>query len=279
MFEILSFLIAFFGTLIASYYDLKTTEIPDLLPILLILLGIITNVLNYSFTKNFEVIRQMLFNGFLFSIIGFSMYFFGQWGMGDAFLLSAIGFISPINIHFKSEFPFFFDYLTNLFFLGTIYMIFYSLIYTIKNKKVLKFFEKDLRNNALSIGISFFVLLFLSIFISYWLFNQLYFKLILLTIAFTYLLMILLIFSKSVEKTFVKKIPVFELKAGDVLKDSKRWDGITEEEVKKIKKSGKKYVYIKIGVPFAPSFLIALLFTLLIGNSLFWLLKFVGNLI
>ncbi len=279
MFEILPFLVAFFGTLIASYYDLKTTEIPDLLPIILILAGVSINLLNYAINKNFEVIAQMLLNGFLFSLIGFSMYFFGQWGMGDAFLLSAVGFISPINTSLKTEFPFFFDYLTNLFFLGGIYMILYSVFYSIRNKKVFNIFKKEIKGNSFNLQLSFLVLTFFSLFLSFYLFSKIHAKLIFFTLAFTYSLIILLFFSKSVEKTFVKRIPISQLRVGDVLLESKRWDGISEKELEKIKRSGKKYVYIKSGICFAPSFLIALLFTFFLGNSLFYFLKFLGSLI
>ncbi|MCS7106355.1 MAG: hypothetical protein NZ942_03500, partial [Candidatus Aenigmarchaeota archaeon] len=57
-----------------------------------------------------------------------------------------------------------------------------------------------------------------------------------------------------------------KLKVGDVLAESKLWEGITQKDLIKIKKSGKKYVVIKEGVRFAPAFPLALLFTLYFGD-------------
>ena len=78
-------------------------------------------------------------------------------------------------------------------------------------------------------------------------------------------------FEKSVENVgFKRKIRLSELKEGDVLDDSKLWEGLTKKQVKEIKKSGKKYVVIKDGVRFAPVFAFALLMTIFLGDIVFW---------
>ena len=69
---------------------------------------------------------------------------------------------------------------------------------------------------------------------------------------------------------FKKRIPISELKVGDVPVDYKVWEGITEKELKKIKRSGRKYIWIKEGVRFAPAFPLALLFTLFFGDAIIW---------
>lgn len=82
-------------------------------------------------------------------------------------------------------------------------------------------------------------------------------------------------FVKAVERVgFKKKIPVSKLKVGDVPDYYKIWEGITEKELKKIKSSGKKYIWIKEGVRFAPAFPIALIFTLIYGDGILFLMKF-----
>jgi hypothetical protein len=82
-------------------------------------------------------------------------------------------------------------------------------------------------------------------------------------------------FVKAVENVgFKKKIPVSKLKVGDVPDYYKIWEGVTEKEIKKIKKSGKRYIWIKEGVRFAPAFPIALLFTLFYGDGILFLMNF-----
>ncbi|MDT7858447.1 MAG: A24 family peptidase [Candidatus Aenigmarchaeota archaeon] len=273
MLEIVLLTIALLGTLIASYYDLKTTEIPDWLPIVMIIAGIAINFANYLLTKNPDYILLSFFNGIIFTLIGFSMYLAGQWGAGDAFLLIAVGFLIPKNFLIRSDFPFVFTYLTNLFFLGSIYMILYSLFYAVKNEKIIKEFLMQLRRFSFSILILFILFILASLIFYYFLFHDLNIRVPILVSSISTFLIIIFIFSKVVEKSFIRKIPVSKLKVGDVLLENKRWEGITKEEIERIKKSGRKYVYIKSGICFAPSFFIALVFTMLFGNSVFLLIN------
>jgi Flp pilus assembly protein protease CpaA len=268
MFELLAISIAFLGLIIASYYDLKTTEIPDLLPILMIAAGITLNFLNFILTKTFDNLYFSLINGIIFSIVGFSMYFGGLWGAGDAFLLSAVGFLVPKNFLIKDDLPFFLNYLTNLFLLGSIYMIFYSFFYVLKNRKAILILKGQMRKFYKYFVILTFSFLAASILLSYLFFQIINIKLSLIITVTSCLLVLVWLFSKSVERSFIKRIHVSELKVGDVLLESRRWDGLTKEEIIKIRKSGRKYVYVKSGVCFAPAFPIALVFTIFYGNSI-----------
>jgi len=267
MIEFLTIFIALAGTLIASYYDLKTTEIPDPLPIIMIASGILINFLSFMINGNAENLFLSIINGIIFSAIGFSMYLAGQWGAGDAFLLSAIGFLIPKNFFVNDEFPFFLTYLVNLFFLGSVYMIIYSIVYSLREKSVIKYFKGQITKFSWMISLLFILFLIASTILSYLILNSVNIKLVAISSALSIALIVFWLFSKSVEKSFIKRIPVSKLKVGDVLLESKRWDGISEEELRKIKRSGKKYVYIKTGVCFAPAFPIALVYTFLFGNS------------
>jgi len=273
MIEFLAIFIALAGTLIASYYDLKTTEIPDYLPIVMIVAGILLNLSNFLITKNSEYLFLSIMNGIVFSIIGFSMYFAGQWGAGDAFLLAAVGFLIPKNFFLSEDFPFLFTYLVNLFFLGSAYMIIYSIVYAIREKNAIKYFKSQIRKFYWAIFVLFVLFLIVSSILSYLIFDSINLKLVIISSVSSIALVILWLFSRSVEKSFVKRIPISKLKVGDVLLESKRWDGITEEKLREIKKSGKKYVYIKTGVCFAPAFPIALIYTFLFGNSVLNFIK------
>jgi hypothetical protein len=224
--------------------------------------------------RNPENLILSLINGAIFALIGFSMYFSGQWGGGDAFLLTSIGVLIPKNIFHENGFPFVFTYLSNLFFIGAIYMLLYSFLLSIKNRKVWKNFKKRVANLSLFFPFLFLSFLLLSSFLSFLMIGSVNYKLITFLSLVAFGLIILWIFSKAVEETiFVKRIPVSKLKVGDVLLESKRWDGITEEEIRRIKESGKKYVYIKTGVCFAPAFSLALIYTFLFGNSVINFIK------
>jgi len=267
MIEFIAIFIALAGTLIASYYDLKTTEIPDLLPIIMMVSGVSINLLSFMINGNAESLFLAIINGIIFSAVGFSMYLGGQWGAGDAFLLTAIGFLIPKNFFTNSEFPFFFTYLVNLFFLGSLYMIIYSIVYSLREKKAIRYFKGQIMRFSRAILLLFVLFLIASSILSYLILNSVNIKLVIISSVSSIALIVFWIFSKSVEKSFIKRIPVSELKVGDVLLESKRWDGISEEELRKIKRSGKKYVYIRTGVCFAPAFPIALVYTFLFGNS------------
>jgi len=278
MFELISFLIALIGSILASYYDLKTTEIPDYLPIIMIISGILINFLDFLFTKAAENLILSLFNGIFLSFIGFAMYFAGQWGAGDAFLLASIGFLIPKNFFLKEILPFPFDFIVNLFFLGSAYMIIYSIIYVIRNEKAKKCLREEFSKFFRPLLILLLILFPLSLIFSLFFLNQVNLKVMLLTIALTYSIILIWVFSKGVEKSFIQKIPVSKLKVGDVLLESRRWDGISEREVEKIRRR-RKYVYIKSGICFAPAFLLSLLFTMFCGNSVLLLITILSSLI
>jgi len=216
---------------------------------------------------------------------GFIMYFAGQWGGGDAKILSAIGFLLPslppeIKVNFFFPFPLSFFF--NVFLVGAIYIILYALAMSIKNKKIWPMFFNSLKASAkiivvFSSALILFFTVFGIIFVRYY--PILLVKdavLFTVVIASSFIgLFILWKFVKAVEDVgFKKKIPISELKVGDVPIDYKVWEGITEKELKKIKKSGKKYVWIKEGVRFAPTFPLALIFTLFFGDGILVLMNF-----
>ncbi len=73
-------------------------------------------------------------------------------------------------------------------------------------------------------------------------------------------------YAKVIENVaFRRKIAVAKLREGDVLFESKKWVGLTKEEVQKIKRT-RKNVVIKEGVRFAPAFPLALVATYYLGN-------------
>jgi prepilin signal peptidase PulO-like enzyme (type II secretory pathway) len=285
MFESFSLTIAFVGSILASIWDLKTTEIPDEIPYAMIGIGVVAHLTESFLTGNYSPLFFSLVVGLSFLGFGFLMYYSGQWGGGDAKVLSAIGFLLPSYPSEKVLFPFPVSFLFNVFIIGAGYMILYAFILAILQRKILFSFVKDIKASSKLLFLSLVVTMASVILFSlsiYWMFHISILEDILYIASMSALIVLILFFLLKFVKTvedvgFKKKIPVSELKVGDVLLESKIWDGINEKQLKEIRKSGKKYVWIKEGVRFAPAFPLALLFTLLFGDGIFLLINFIGT--
>jgi len=269
MIELILFSIAFIGSLLAGLWDLKTTEIPDEIPTLMAVFGVfIWLVSGNLYGLALSVVFGLSFLGF-----GWLLYKAGQWGGGDAKMLSAIGFLLPImnNAYFGLSFFF------NLFLVGLAYMIVYSLALGFLNKGTFSRFGREFVKEKIVL-IAFIALLLLAAITSAYVFIFNY-TLLLELVTIPYLLFVaafLVIFwkySKIVENCiFKRKIPVAKLRIGDVLLESKQWDGVEEADLQRIKRSGKRFVTIKEGVRFGMVFPIALLVTYTVGNIIFLLI-------
>ncbi|MEM5799447.1 MAG: A24 family peptidase [Candidatus Aenigmatarchaeota archaeon] len=283
MFEWILISVALAGSFIAGIIDLKTTEIPDEIPYIMSAVGIIIYIIQSILLKSYTPILYSFLAGLGFLAFGFFMYYTGQWGGGDAKLLSALGFLLPTLENSNTFFPFSLSLFFNVFFIGAIYMIFYALALSLKEKRVWQEFSHEIKSNVgmflvFNIIITITLLIF-GIIAMKFLVGLSFFELIIMEIklvAFVAFLFFIWKFSKVVEEVaFKKKIPVSMLREGDVLLESKVWEGLTKEQVKKIKKSGVKHVWIKEGVRFGLAFPLALLFTLFLGDGIILLISFV----
>jgi Flp pilus assembly protein protease CpaA len=279
MFELISLFVALFGSSLAAAFDLKITptEIPDEIPHAMIALALILAFLRSLVELNYTTFLNCLIYGSFLLFFGFLMYKLGQWGGGDAKILAAIGFFSPFLSSYTKNlrFPFALSYLINVFFVGAIYMLVYAFVLAILNKKIVKEFSRSIKASSRAMLISLPVLTLIFFLSNFYLFNffglsfefsSIFLNSVLVsTLCFGFFL--LWVFIKSVENVaFKKRIPVSKLKVGDVLLESKVWEGITEKELMSIRKSGKKFVMIKEGVRFAPTFPLALISTLMWGD-------------
>jgi Flp pilus assembly protein protease CpaA len=282
MLEMIFLIVAFVGSILAALFDLKTTEIPDEIPYTMMAFGIVGHAIESYLVWSYWPFFLSIIAGLSFLGFGFLMYFLGQWGGGDAKLLSAIGFLVPIippQIRTTLFFPFPVSFFFNLFLVGAVYMIFYALIMSLINRKIWSVFVQDLKANAKMIltfnfSLIFSIFLFGVVSIKYFdFFSPSDFVSFSSVMMFaTVGLFFLWKFIKVVEDVgFKKRIPIIsKLKVGDVPIDYKVWEGITEKELKKIRKSGKKYIWIKEGVRFAPAFPLALFFTVFYGDAVVW---------
>lgn len=264
MFEVFAISIAFIGSVIAGIWDLFTTEVPDEVPALMLLLGIF-NWYVYALTFGDIIpLALSLSIGTLLLIIGLVLYKAGHWGGADAWLLAAIGYTIPLY----NGYIFMFSFVFNFLIIGSVYMIIYALILGIINKGVFSYFFDDIRKNKKMVA---FIILIsvLSTSFFYLLTDRIAptIEVLALLIALTFFWRYALVIEN---KVFKKRIRASQVKVGDVIEDM-IWRGITAEEVDKIKRR-KGFVVIKEGVRFVPAFPIALVVTLLIGNLLFLIL-------
>jgi len=277
---------ALIGTTIAAIWDLKTTEVPDQLPYIMIAIALLFYGYQSVVELSFWPILNSLTYGLVFLGFGAFMYYIGQWGGADSLILSAMGFLLPVAPQgFTSTIlPFPVSYFINMFIVGAVYMMLYALVLALRNRTILSGFVTDLKAsvNILVVG---FIGLFILFYVAGLNINKIFYGSVDFTRAFymslyplfsVVVLYIVWRFAKSVElHGFRKRVPISKLKVGDMLLSEKKLVGVTKEQIKALKKSGKMYVDIKQGVPFAVAFPLALLVTLFYGDLIFVLINFV----
>jgi len=283
MLDEVRFLIALVGSAIAGAYDLKTTEIPDIIPHVMIVLALFLALVESLIERSYLIFYSLLAGG-SFLAFGLLLYYFGQWGGGDAKLLGAITFLLPVQpsfLKFNFLLPFTATYLLNVLYVGAGYMILYALILAFIDRMIIEEFFKKVKASASLLSLTTFLCFLVFFGVNLYAANlfgletdfTFLLRNSLLPLALLVPLILLWKFVKVVEDVgFKKRIPVSKLKVGDVLVESKRWDGITKAELKKIK-SNRKFVTVKTGVRFGPVFPLALLFTLLYGDITFFLTR------
>ena len=203
----------------------------------------------------------------IFFIIGNLLYYSHFFAGGDAKLMIALGTILPIYDSFKNNLNIFLIFFLIFLFAGLFYTLFFSIFLAVKNKNEFKkefvsFIKKDRKITYLSllIGLIFIVGGFV-------LDSILFYSGILFI-----LLPHIYVFSKSIEKiSMIKRIDAKDLQEGDWLYEDvkigkrkiiSKWDGLSKEEIKLLRKYKKK-VLIKQGIPFVPVFLISFLVLIL----------------
>ena len=176
-----------------------------------------------------------------------------------------------------SHIPFLAAFLLNLFIIGAFYAVFYAFgLATVHRKELFALFKKQHPGKFKIAALLFSGFLAASFFI---------FKAGFQTIvtAFTlgsFLLFNLIFFVKSVEKIALERwVPVQHLTEGDWVINTVKVGtkticspkdlGLEKEQISLLKKHNIKKVLVKDGIPFVPSFFLALLATLIWGNILF----------
>ena len=263
MFEVVAISIAFLGSVVAGFWDLFTTEVPDEVPVLMLSFGIFNwFIYALSFGDLNPLFLSLSIGTFLLAF-GLILYRAGHWGGADAWLLAAIGYTIPLY----GGRIFMIDFIFNFLIVGSIYMVIYALILGVINKGVFSYFIDDVKSKWKIVTGSILVsgILISLLYLSFPRFGS-------SSLITVFVLLVLLVFfwryARVIEnRVFRKRIRTSQLRVGDVTEDM-LWRGITADEINKIKKS-KRFVVIKEGVRFVPVFPIALVVTLLFGNLMF----------
>ncbi len=249
------------GSVLAGLWDLKTTEVPDEIPAIIIVFSLAAGAINFIITGDFFPLLISIIGGTGLLVAGLLIYYRKQWGAADAWMLGAIGYGIPIA-------GFVISYLFNFLIVAMAYMIIYALALGFRNRETFSLFAADIKKNyryVVLIPVIFLVvtspLLFIASDIT--------------PLILTFLLVVFLAFfwryAKVVENSvFRKKIRAKDIKEGDVL-DGGLVTGLTKEEVIALRKK-RGYVTIKDGVRFVPVFPITLAITLIYGNLMFYFL-------
>ena len=262
---LLILLIAGICLLIASIWDLLTTEVPDEIPYFMVFAGIVYWFVYGVITGEFIGLGYSLLFGTVLLGTGLILYMKGQWGEADAWILAAIGYMIP----FIGKQIFMFDYMLNFLIVSSVFTIIYSISLGFLNKQVFPVFMKNIRKWLKIIWIAPLIFI-IPIVVFIGMFDIMPF---ICLGAVVFLVELFWIYAKTIEKKILKReIQTKELKAGDVLEDMK-WIGLRGEDVRKIQEQ-KERVVIKEGLRFVPVFLITFLVTIFYGNIFFMIMGF-----
>lgn len=269
------------GSIVASAYDLKTTEVPNWVFYAMMIVGIPAVVLKFILSGNFDAFAISGVTGIGLFAFGFLMYKIGQWGGADMVLLALVGFMIPsIGLAFPggTAFPFGMSFLFNVFMIGAGYMVVYAIIFSLIHGKLFPKFLHEMKKSwrSFSIIVSLAAVAFtgITLYIGSLIGSSLPFseivRNVLLSTSIITAFLVIYKFARLVENFgFKKKIPVSKLRVGDMLMSERKLVGISDSQIGRLKRSGVKSVWIKEGVRFIPVFPMALLFTLYFGDVIF----------
>jgi len=281
--DVIIIFVALLALLFASLFDIKTREVPDWLNFSLIasVLGI---RLIYSLTSNewYYFLYGLLGLAIMFAA-GNVLYYTKQMGGGDAKLLMGLGVAFATTPFFlESSLPYLLVFVINLFVVGSVYGLVWSVALFIKSwKKSVADFKRKLIQTRNQQGIVLGLALFLIL--AYLFTEDAFLKTIyLLTFVFMIVYMYVFTFVKVVEKvSMFKWIHPKKLTEGDWIGQEVRIKnrlicgpkdpGIEQKQINLLIKYKVKKVLLKEGMPFAPAIFLTGLVTIIFGNLLLFL--------
>jgi len=279
--DIILIAVALLALIIASISDLKTREVPDWLSYGLMAAGIGIRLIYALSSQTWSFFLYGLIGLASMIVLGSLLYYTRQWGGGNAKLLMGLGAVFATRPTFLSgDWPFLADFFVNLVVIGALYGFLWSFILFLKNRKKVFSEMKKVMQRKKILRLVFSTICLILFIVVIFLFSgiqRLIFLIVLAVIFFGFYFLILL---RAVEKVCMfRYISPFKLTEGDWIAKDVRINqrvvckstslGITKKQISLLKKSKVKKVLVKEGIAFVPSFLLALIFTLILGNVLF----------
>ncbi len=264
MFEIIFLIcLGIVWIIFAVVQDMKTHEVANWVNFSLVIFALGFRFFWSLFgLGNFSFFYQGLIGFGIFFVLGNLLYYGKVFAGGDAKLMIALGTVLPIYNNFKDNMKLFFVFIFLFLLTGAVYGLISSFVLAFRNKEQFnKEFKKQFSKRKKLI---YFSSIFGILSLVFGFYLDVFFLLGIFIFVFPYFYL----FAKSVDEScMIKKISPKKLREGDWLyKNIKvgkkllkaKWDGLSRDEIKIIKKAGKK-VLIRFGIPFTPVFLISFL--------------------
>jgi|TARA_B100001971_G_C18171997_1_gene527699 prepilin peptidase CpaA len=276
------------GLVVGSVTDLKTREVPDWLSYGMMGTGVGLSLLFSVLYWDYSFVAHSLFGLLVMFLFGLLMFYSGQWGGGDSKILMGVGALVGLSwnlVPFPFPFPFLLAFFVNMLLMGAVYGIGWSVYLVVRHYSAFKasfrhiMGLKAVGQVKLMLLVTGFVVLASYFFVDRWLW---------FVVLGGYIVVVLISYLrvavKALEKSsMIRSVRPDQLTEGDwIVKDvSYRGKyicgpkdlGIEKKAIKKLValyKAGKiKEIVIKEGIPFVPSFLLAFILTLFVGNFFF----------
>src|SRR3989344_6535920 len=151
MLEIILPVITIAALLIASYSDLRTREVPDLVSYGLIFAALSLRLIYSLIERDWNYLFSGIFGLGAFFTLAFVLYKAHQWGGGDSKLLMGVGAVIGITLPFDRSSWNLLLFFLSLLFLGAIYGIFWMVYIAItKWKEFVVSFTKLLKQHKIT---------------------------------------------------------------------------------------------------------------------------------
>lgn len=266
MLIVVSHIACFLALAAGSIYDLLTTEVPDQIPAVAVVSGILLHGAASYFSSSLMPLKWSLAIGTVFSLYGWGMYYAGMWGGADAFCVSALGFAAPYGLsgfgvmHSVNLF-------VNMMLVGFGYTLLYAVYKAARAGGVVEATLDDIRANKIRFSAELLLAAVLG-FTALKVFNaNLWYPVLAVSMVVVYR------FLKQLEDdVMVTEKEVGELEEGEVVVSGevgKQVKGITQEEIDGLEVDK---VTVKTGVRFVPVFPVALLITDMFGGGIGFLM-------
>jgi Flp pilus assembly protein protease CpaA len=249
----------------AVIQDFRTREVANWLNFSLVIFAIVIRLFYSLFTRDMSYFYFGIFGFGVFFVLAHLFYYSRVFAGGDAKLMIGLGAVIPFAPTFFINIMIFFVFVISFLFFGAVYSLSYSFFLAVFNFRE---FRKEFFLVSNSIKKYYIFSLFISFVFSV-LFMVFYEPIFLMLTFISLSFPLLYAHLKAVEKSgMIKYVKPKDLAIGDWIVNSIKikkkmivphWEGLSEEDIKFLRKNYRKKVVVKDGIPFTPAFLLAFL--------------------